>query len=150
MIQIVMKPDYAIKPKDGENCYGVMFNGEDIGFRVFGRKASHAEEKLMVVVGNMLITEATKVLSKLHDDALSYDDMLGLAAQMLNIRFKVPDLSDLSQAHKVDDLQNQIKDGCESLIKSVRKIKRRLSAQGQKAGEAASRDINGDGQSETE
>lgn len=108
------------------------------------------EEKLMVVVGNMMITEATKVLSKLHDEALSYDDILGLAAQMLNIRFKVPDLSDLSQAHKVDDLQNQIKDGCESLIKSVRKIKRRLSAQGQKAGEAASRDINGDGQSETE
>lgn len=54
MIQIVMKPDYAIKPKDGENCYGVMFNGEDIGFRVFGRKASHAEEKLMVIFREQL------------------------------------------------------------------------------------------------
>ena len=54
MIQIVMKPDYAIKPKDGENCYGVMFNGEDIGFRVFGRRASHAEEKLMVIFREQL------------------------------------------------------------------------------------------------
>lgn len=54
MIQIVMKPDYAIKPKDGENCYGVMFNGEDIGFRVFGRRASHAEEKLMVIFKEQL------------------------------------------------------------------------------------------------
>lgn len=54
MIQIVMKPDYAIKPKDGENCYGVMFNGEDIGFRVFGRKAAHAEEKLMVIFKEQL------------------------------------------------------------------------------------------------
>lgn len=54
MIQIVMKPDYAIKPKEGENCYGVMFNGEDIGFRVFGRKASHAEEKLMVIFREQL------------------------------------------------------------------------------------------------
>lgn len=54
MIQIVMKPDYGIKPKDGENCYGVMFNGEDIGFRVFGRKASHAEEKLMVIFREQL------------------------------------------------------------------------------------------------
>lgn len=54
MIQIVMKPDYAIKQKGGENCYGVMFNGEDIGFRVFGRKASHAEEKLMVIFREQL------------------------------------------------------------------------------------------------
>lgn len=108
------------------------------------------EEKLMVVVGNMMITEATKVLSKLHDEALSYDDILGLAAQMLNIRFKVPDLSDLAQAKRVDELQSQIKDGCETLIKNIRKIKRRLSSQGQRTGEAASMRINGDGQSETE
>ena len=49
MIQIVMKPDYSIKPKNGENCYIVMFNGENVGFRVLGRKTSHAEEKLMVI-----------------------------------------------------------------------------------------------------
>ena len=54
MIQIVMKPDYGIKPKGGENCYGVMFNGEDIGFRVWGKKASHAEEKLMVIFREQL------------------------------------------------------------------------------------------------
>ena len=54
MIQIVMKPDYAIKPKNGENCYTVMFNGENIWFRVLGRKASHAEEKLMVIFREQL------------------------------------------------------------------------------------------------
>lgn len=54
MIQIVMKPDYGIKPKGGETCYGCLFNGEDIGFRVFGRKASHAEEKLMVIFREQL------------------------------------------------------------------------------------------------
>ncbi len=54
MIQIVMKPDYAIKPKCGENCYGCLFNGEDIGFRVWGKKASHAEEKLMVIFREQL------------------------------------------------------------------------------------------------
>ena len=54
MIQIVMKPDYAIKRKDGENCYGVLFNGEDVGFRVWGKRASHAEEKLMVIFREQL------------------------------------------------------------------------------------------------
>lgn len=54
MIQIVMKPDYSIKPKNGENCYIVMFNGENVGFRVLGRKASHAEEKLMVIFREQL------------------------------------------------------------------------------------------------
>lgn len=54
MIQIVMKPDYGIKPKGGEKCYGCLFNGEDIGFRVWGRKASHAEEKLMVIFREQL------------------------------------------------------------------------------------------------
>ena len=45
MIQIVMKPDYAIKPKKRENCYTVMFNGENIWFRVLGQKSSHADGK---------------------------------------------------------------------------------------------------------
>ena len=54
MIKIMMKLDYGVDPKGGENCYGVMFNGECIGFRVFGRKASHAEEKLMVIFREQL------------------------------------------------------------------------------------------------
>ena len=54
MIQIVMKPDYGIKPKGGENCYGCLFNGEDVGFRVWGKRASHAEEKLMVIFREQL------------------------------------------------------------------------------------------------
>ena len=54
MIQIVLKPDFSIKPRNGENCYIVMFNGENIGFRVLGRKASHAEEKLMVIFREQL------------------------------------------------------------------------------------------------
>ena len=95
------------------------------------------EEKLMVIVGNMMISEANKVLGKLYDESLSYDDVLGLAASMLNMRFKVPDLSNLREAERVDELQEKIKDGCESLIKSVRKIKRALSADGESKGERA-------------
>lgn len=49
MIQIVMKPDYDAKVVSGENLYMCFVNGEDIGLRVRGRKAAHAEEKLMEV-----------------------------------------------------------------------------------------------------
>jgi len=49
MIQIVMKPDYDVKPKNRENLYKCIFNGEDIGLRVWGQRASHAEEKLMEI-----------------------------------------------------------------------------------------------------
>ena len=54
MIQIVMKPDYSVKTKGGENCYKCLFNGEDVGFRVWGERASHAEEKLMVIFREQL------------------------------------------------------------------------------------------------
>ena len=49
MIQIVMKPDYDVKPEGGENCYKCLFNGEDVGLRVWGQRASHAEEKMMEI-----------------------------------------------------------------------------------------------------
>ena len=49
MIQIVMKPDYEVKPKNRENLYKCICNGEDIGLRVWGQRASHAEEKLMEI-----------------------------------------------------------------------------------------------------
>lgn len=49
MIQIVMKPDYEAGIKDRESLYKVLFNGEDVGLRVRGLKAAHAEEKLMEI-----------------------------------------------------------------------------------------------------
>lgn len=49
MIQIVMKPDYDVKPKNRENLYKCICNGEDVGLRVWGQRASHAEEKLMEI-----------------------------------------------------------------------------------------------------
>ena len=54
MIQIVMKPDYDVKPKHGENLYRCICNGEDVGLRVWGQRASHAEEKLMVIFRDQL------------------------------------------------------------------------------------------------
>jgi hypothetical protein len=49
MIQIVMKPDYDAGIKERESLYKVLFNGEDVGLRVRGLKAAHAEEKLMEI-----------------------------------------------------------------------------------------------------
>ena len=54
MIQIVMKPDYDVKPVSGENMYKCLFNGEDVGLRVRGRKAAHAEDKMMVIFREQL------------------------------------------------------------------------------------------------
>ena len=54
MIQIVMKPDYDVKSEGGENCYRCLFNGEDVGLRVWGKRASHAEEKMMVIFREQL------------------------------------------------------------------------------------------------
>ena len=54
MIQIVMKPDYDVKPENRENCYKCLFNGEDVGLRVWGQRASHAEEKMMVIFREQL------------------------------------------------------------------------------------------------
>lgn len=49
MIQIVMKPDYEAGIKGRESLYRVLFNGEDVGLRVRGLRAAHAEEKLMEI-----------------------------------------------------------------------------------------------------
>lgn len=49
MIQIVMKPDYEAGIVDKESLYRVICNGEDIGLRVRGLRAAHAEEKLMEI-----------------------------------------------------------------------------------------------------
>lgn len=49
MIQIVMKPDYEAGIKERESLYKVLFNGEDVGLRVRGLRAAHAEEKLMEI-----------------------------------------------------------------------------------------------------
>ena len=49
MIQIVMKPVPATGVVNRESLYVALFNGKDIGLRVRGLRASHAEEKLMEV-----------------------------------------------------------------------------------------------------
>lgn len=54
MIQIVMKPDYEAGIVDKESLYRVICNGEDIGLRVRGLRAAHAEEKLMVIFREQL------------------------------------------------------------------------------------------------
>lgn len=54
MIQIVMKPDYDAGIVDKESLYRVICNGEDIGLRVRGLRAAHAEEKLMVIFREQL------------------------------------------------------------------------------------------------
>lgn len=54
MIQIVMKPDYEAGIVDKESLYRVICNGDDIGLRVRGLRAAHAEEKLMVIFREQL------------------------------------------------------------------------------------------------
>ena len=49
MIQIVMKPDYDAGIVGRESLYKCICNGEDIGLRVRGLRAAHAEEKLMEI-----------------------------------------------------------------------------------------------------
>lgn len=60
MIQIIMKPDYDVKTEGGENCYKCLFNGEDVGLRVWGQRASHAEDKMMVIFREQLKGKAVK------------------------------------------------------------------------------------------
>lgn len=54
MIQIVMKPDYDAGIVERESLYKCICNGEDIGLRVRGLRAAHAEEKLMVIFREQL------------------------------------------------------------------------------------------------
>ena len=54
MIQIVMKPDYDAGQESGEGMYKCLFNGEDVGLRVRGRKAAHAEDKMMEIFRSQL------------------------------------------------------------------------------------------------
>lgn len=54
MIQIVMKPTPGAGIVNREHMYTVLFNGEDVGLRVRGLKASHAEEKMMVIFREQL------------------------------------------------------------------------------------------------
>lgn len=62
MIQIVMKPTPHAGVVDRETLYTAFFNGVDVGLRVRGLRASHAEDKLMLI-----FTE------QLHDKTISYD-----------------------------------------------------------------------------
>ena len=54
MIQIVMKPTPGAGVVHGETLYTALFNGEDVGLRVRGLRASHAEAKMMVVFREQL------------------------------------------------------------------------------------------------
>jgi hypothetical protein len=54
MIQIVMKPTPGEGVVNRETLYTALFNGEDVGLRVRGLRASHAEEKLMVIFREQL------------------------------------------------------------------------------------------------
>lgn len=54
MIQIVMKPVPGEGVVNRETLYTALFNGEDVGLRVRGLRASHAEEKMMVVFREQL------------------------------------------------------------------------------------------------
>ena len=49
MIQIVMKPTPGEGVVNRETLYTALFNGEDVGLRVRGLRASHAEEKMMAI-----------------------------------------------------------------------------------------------------
>lgn len=49
MIQIVMKPTPGAGVQDRETLYTALFNGEDVGLRVRGLRASHAEAKMMAI-----------------------------------------------------------------------------------------------------
>lgn len=49
MIQIVMKPDYDAGVVGKRTLYKVLFNGEDVGLRVRGFRAAHAEAMLMEI-----------------------------------------------------------------------------------------------------
>lgn len=54
MIQIVMKPTPRAGVQNRETLYTALFNGEDVGLRVRGLRASHAEAKMMVVFREQL------------------------------------------------------------------------------------------------
>lgn len=54
VIQIVMKPTPGEGVVHGETLYTALFNGEDVGLRVRGLRASHAEAKMMVVFREQL------------------------------------------------------------------------------------------------
>ena len=49
MIQIVMKPVPGAGEVNRETLYSALFNGADVGLRIRGLRASHAEAKLMEV-----------------------------------------------------------------------------------------------------
>lgn len=54
MIQIVMKPTPGEGVVDRETLYTALFNGEDVGLRVRGLRASHAEAKMMAIFREQL------------------------------------------------------------------------------------------------
>lgn len=49
MIQIVMKPVPGEGVVNRETLYAALFNGEDVGLKVRGLRASHAEAKMMAI-----------------------------------------------------------------------------------------------------
>lgn len=54
MIQLVMKPVPGERVVGGETLYAALFNGEDVGLRVRARRASHAEDKMMIIFREQL------------------------------------------------------------------------------------------------
>lgn len=49
-----MKPTPGAGVQDRETLYTALFNGEDVGLRVRGLRASHAEEKMMTIFREQL------------------------------------------------------------------------------------------------
>lgn len=69
MIQIVMKPDKA-PVVNREGLYRVVFNCEELGFRVRARNAREAERKLMIVFRHEL---SDKLINFKAEDYPAYD-----------------------------------------------------------------------------
>ena len=73
MIQIVMKPTPGGGVVNRETLYTALFNGEDVGLRVRGLRASHAEAKMMTANADGCVVAGTPSSSKLLVGTL-YDE----------------------------------------------------------------------------
>ena len=77
MIQIVMKPTPGEGVVDRETLYTVLFNGEDVGLRVRGLRASHAEAKMMAVFRAQLRGKTVSYDLEAYERSLNNDTDAG-------------------------------------------------------------------------
>ena len=86
------------------------------------------QEKIFLAILDMMISVMKKASKKLQFHAISYDEVLGVAASILDNRFLIPDVPPSKERELLEELKTQYLTDCENYLKDALALKKRIKS----------------------